>query len=386
MNRSCKILFISAPIGAGHMRAAQSIQNSLTKQGRFPIECALANVFDFIHPKIGQTILAGYMKVLKRFPQVYGHMYKWGNHSELAFRGRDLISGYLAERMLKYIKRYNPAVIVCTHATPAGLAANLIKKRKLKMPVIAVVTDYVVHRLWVYPDIKHYIVANEALKRNLMGQGIAEESIHPIGIPVDESFAAAVALRKTLFGKFSLETGRKTVLVMGGGAGMLPMTDFLEAFDGIAKYVQVIFVAGKNRKMQEKLMAIKSHVSYPICIMGYIDYIAELMAVADVIVTKPGGMTSAEALSSGVPMVIYRPIPGQEEANAKELIRLGVARRAASVMQMREILEELLVTNPEALLALKQNAVYAGVPQAGARVAEYILTQAKMFASRETSR
>lgn len=368
--QSYRVLFISAPIGSGHVRVAQSIEKELRAQEDVEIDTQIANVFSLFHPTIGKIILSTYLKILKIFPQAYGLAYGWGNKSSFALIGREIISGFLAGRMSKYIENYNPHIIVCTHATPAGLVAYLIRKNKIKVPTIAVVTDYVVHRLWIYSEIQRYIVANEQLKERLLRNKIKPQQIQALGIPVDESFSTMVD-RKTVLAKLSFSTERKTILIMGGGAGLLPMDEILKICGKIKYPLQVVVVTGNNKKM---LMSIeKMQMEYPLKVFGYVDNVHELMTIADALITKPGGVTVAEALSKGVPLVLFQPIPGQEEANAKQLLSLGAAIQADTINMLKDILEELFISNLQKLEVLKQRALAAGKPDSAKLAARYII-------------
>jgi processive 1,2-diacylglycerol beta-glucosyltransferase len=224
-----KVLFISAPIGSGHTKVAQAVGKALCTQND-DVEIKIANLFDFFNSTLGNLMLKLYLKVLDTFPQLYAKAYSWGNNSRLALVGRGLISRYLAKRMYSFISNYNPTAIVCTHATPAGLSAYLIRKGQLQIPVFAVVTDFVVHRLWVYQEITHYFVAHEDMKNYLNVFGVKPVKIQISGIPVDENFTLWTDREKTLK-KLNLYGNIKTILVMGGGAGVLPMKEIVKLCD-----------------------------------------------------------------------------------------------------------------------------------------------------------
>lgn len=372
LDKLCRALFISAPVGAGHIRAAQAVSASLCK-GYTYTETKIANIFDFFNPSLGRIILNTYLKILKIFPKLYGMAYSWGNESYVALAGRQIISAYLAKRMEKYIMEYKPTVIVCTHATPAGLVAHLIRKNKLTIPVVAVVTDFVVHRLWIYPEIKHYIVANRAMRDLLTQYGIESNCIKVIGIPVDEKFSLSPdrqnALKQLQFNEIN-----KTILIMGGGAGMLPMAEIVTCCEKIDTVLQIIVVTGNNKSMYKKLEDLQPKLRNKVRILRYVDNVNELMAVSDLIISKPGGMTSAESLCKGLPMIVYQPIPGQEEANTNYLVTCGAALRADSLAEIQMIIKRLLVEEPSQLTILQQNALAISRPQSAKEIAEYIVS------------
>jgi processive 1,2-diacylglycerol beta-glucosyltransferase len=371
---SSKVLFISAPVGAGHIKAAESIASAMHQQDR--VETKMANVFDFFNPYIGQAILSIYLKILKIFPKLYGMIYGWGNESHLALLGRQLVSRYLAKNMERYILDYSPAVIVCTHATPAGLVAYLMKHNRINIPVVVVITDFVVHRLWIYPEIKHYIVANEDMRESLIKSNVESTCTKVMGIPVDEKFSCLLDKEKIL-SKFGFASDVKTVLIMGGGAGILPMDNILLACDAITIPLQIIVVTGNNKTMYKKICSLEPKLRNKVLILGYVNYVNELMAISDLIISKPGGMTCAETLCSGLPMLIYQPIPGQEEANTNYLIAHNVALRADSMQDIGVIMRRIFIEHPEELNELRQNALQIRKPQAAAMIGNYIFSQIK---------
>jgi processive 1,2-diacylglycerol beta-glucosyltransferase len=370
-----KVLFISAPVGAGHIKAAQSIAAAICKKHDH-VETKLANIFDFFNAYVGKNILSIYLKILAIFPQLYGMMYGWGNESSLALVGRQIVSRYLAKRMEKYILSYNPDVIVCTHATPAGIVSSLIKDKKLNIPVVVVVTDFVVHRLWVYPEIQHYIVANEKMGEFLNEHGINNNCVKVIGIPVDEKFLE-LPVKEKVISDLQFSSQVKTILIMGGGAGLLPMDEILLCCENIGISLQIIVVAGNNKDIYKKLKNLQPMLHNKVKVLGYVSYVNELMAISDLIISKPGGMTCAETLCTGIPMLIYRPIPGQEVANTNYLIEHQVALCADSLHDVQAIVKKLFIEQPEELDRLRQNTFKIRRPQAAVAIGDYIFSLAE---------
>ncbi|HWR07843.1 MGDG synthase family glycosyltransferase [Sporomusa sp.] len=363
-----RVLFISAPIGAGHIRAAQSVSQLL--QLNYNCHTELCNIFDFCHPVFGQTILTGYLKILDIFPQAYGAMYGWGNRSRLALLGRELVSQIFARRMVDYINKFQPSVIVCTHATPAGLVAWLKKKGLIKVPAVAIITDFVVHSLWVYPELEHYFVAHSAMAEDLSKNGILPQSIAVTGIPISDSFFQPCD-KYQILDKLSLSPERKTILIMGGGAGVLPMGEILELCAQIDRPLQIVAITGKNQSLYRSLIQLGLVIRHPVRVFSYIDNVHELMSIADLLISKPGGMSSSEALALGVPLVIYRPIPGQEEANSRYLLNSGAALRADSLSELQNILIALF-DDYDGFTTLRRQAVLLGRPFAAKNIVDFI--------------
>lgn len=368
-----KVLFISAPVGAGHIRAAQAVSQML-KMTDSACQTELCNVFDFFHPSIGQAILKSYLKILDIFPQAYAAMYSWGNQSRLALMGRDLVSRFLARRMEEYIRSFQPSVIVCTHATPAGLVAWCKKHGLLTVPAVAIVTDFVTHRLWVYPELDHYFVAHAGMVEYLGQYGVAQEAVTVTGIPVSLAFSQP-GDRSQILNKLTLAPDRKTILIMGGGAGVLPMDSILDMCMEIDKPLQFIAIAGNNRQLYRKLMRFAAAAKHPVRVLGYIDNVHEIMSAADLLISKPGGMSVSEALALGVPLIIYRPIPGQEEANTRYLLARRAAFRADSLPELKNILLNLMAGEHGELSRLQQRAAAVGCPDAAKNIVNFLVNK-----------
>ncbi|MEN6413206.1 MAG: glycosyltransferase [Veillonellales bacterium] len=369
MDRPFKVLFITAPIGSGHIRAAQAV--SRVFRLKYQADVQIVNVFDFFSPWLGNTILKMYLKLLAVFPQIYGRMYQWGNDGSLALFGREVISYFLARRMKHFISACNPAVIVCTHATPAGLVARLLHRQEIHIPSVAIITDFVVHRLWVYPELDYYFVARSKMQEYLQQYGIGPAKSQTTGIPVDLVFGQPFD-RQQMEEKLQFAHNIKTILIMGGGAGMLPIDEIIALCDTLDIPLQIIAVTGNNTKMYEKLRRIPLAPQHHLRIEGFVDNVHEFMAAADVLISKPGGMSSAEALSRGLPMLIYHPIPGQEQANTQYLLEQKAALRADSLSELKSLLIDLLVQHPERLIFLKQQALGLGHPAAAEVIADRI--------------
>ncbi len=370
-----RVLFISAPIGAGHIKAAQAVCEELRvlePDGVFQV----VNIFDFLPPSWGRFILAFYLKLLAVFPQAYGLMYGWGNQSSLALWGRKQVSRYLANRLEQYLTEWQPDMLVCSHATPAGLVADLVKRRRIFAPTLAIVTDFVVHRLWVYPEIEQYAVADEKLRDFLLKYEIQPQRITCSGIPVGAEFVEAVE-KEAVLAELGLAKEKQTILLMGGGAGLLPMEEIILAGVEQLPDVQWIAIAGQNHKLQKKLMKIETRYPKRVRGIGYTQQVNRFMAASDVLVSKPGGLTVAEALCRQMPLVIYRPIPGQEEANAAYLIENGVAVRAETVQGVVEKLTNLLCEDNVQLKNMLQRVKQLRRPAAAKQIALLIKERIK---------
>lgn len=365
MSKAARVLLLSASVGSGHTRAAQAVSQALrTMDGRISTE--VANLFHYVNPTVGHAVLNTYLYIIHHFPVLYKWLYSWGNASRWAVGGRNILNGYLARKIKLFVKYYQPSIIVCTHASPAGAVAHLKRHGLINVPAAAVVTDFVVHRLWLYQEMDAYFVANEDMRHYLISHGIEAAKVIVSGIPIDQAFAVARAA-----GTDAGET--PAILLMGGGAGVLPMTEIVAALDSLPHSFQLMAVTGNNTNLWEKLSRQQGQYRHPVEVFRYIHNVHELMRRAAFIITKPGGLTSSEALAMGLPLLIYRPIPGQEEANTRYLTSRGAAVRADDINTVARWTEHLL-THQASLEAMRAQARAEGKPRAAACIAAQLIS------------
>lgn len=360
MTQEKKVLLLSASVGSGHTRAAQAVGKAM-EHADSTVQTKIVNMFQFMEPHCSSLILTVYLKIIRLCPGLYGMMYRWGNSSRLALWGRRRFSRRLALKMLPLIDAYHPSLIVCTHASPAGAVAYLAANGALKVPSAAVITDFVVHRLWVYSALDHYFVANESMRQFLEKTGVDPSKTTVSGIPIDSTFR-----------KEHSSLAANQILIMGGGAGVLPMHKIVAALDLLPADFRMVVITGNNRSMQQRLTRALPHFRHTVEILGYVTNVDAWMAKSTLLISKAGGMTSAESLASGLPMVIFHPIPGQEEANTRYLTNSGVAVRANSVADVIRITTELL-KSPAQLNAMRAAARREGKPDAADFIARRLL-------------
>lgn len=344
INRSkpVRILLLAAPIGAGHIRAAEAVAWAIGRK-HASAECRVMNVFAFLPAWIGKGILTVYFSVLRLFPQAYAAAYGWGNDSNLALWGRDLISRYFSGKMQAYFAEFKPDLVICTHATPAGLAAYMRRRGLLDVPLVGIVTDYVVHRLWLYPEVDRYYIAHEDLRSILEDAGIDRDKIAVTGIPVHADFYPADPEPKAAIAqRLNLRTDLPTIMIMGGGAGLLPVESILTALEEIESFLQILVITGHNHTLADRLRVRRHSCRHLVLVLGFTPQIPDYMAVSDLLITKPGGMTVAEALCLGLKLLLFRPLPGQEEANAGFLLQHRRAIRADSCQEVVRAVRQLL--------------------------------------------
>jgi processive 1,2-diacylglycerol beta-glucosyltransferase len=214
-------------------------------------------------------------------------------------------------------------------------------------PVVAIVTDFGIHGFWIHENVDRYVVATEAMRVALLARRIRPEAILVGGIPVRAEFASRPRSRAQLWERLNLPRDRHVVLLMGGGLGIAPIERMLAALKSVRMPLAAVVIAGKNARMRRRLTDIVESVEYPVRALPFVENVYEYMHAADVLVTKPGGLTTAEALVAQIPMVLCKPLPGQEERNARFLLEAGAALRIRQIDDLPPVVERLLAGDDE---------------------------------------
>lgn len=344
-----KVLIMSASIGTGHTQAARAIEEYVKT---IPADWEVEHV-DFLSNdvlSIDNIVKETYIKILDLFPLLYDLMYYSSQGYKKGMAVKTLISWGLKRRMLRMIADKKPDILVFTHPFPAGAAALLKRQHRLNIPLVGVITDFAIHQLWVYPQIDAYFVAASPLKKMLIEQGIDEEKITVSGIPVRHAFKQAV-----WHWDEEHET-HKNILIMGGGLGMGSIRQSLVHLDTLDDVDSFTVVTGYNADLYDEIYQLRRELRHPVKLLGYTNRIAELMVAASLLVTKPGALTCTEAATVQVPMVLYSPIPGQEEANATYMQEKGCACWVKGQDNMTSCVADLL-RHPEKLQAMSKASV-----------------------------
>lgn len=333
-----KALFFSVSIGAGHDLAARGVLEEL--QRRCPeSELKIIDTFKYINPVLDKVVKGSYMETLRFNPRVWGYLYDQQEDTDKLIDIKSIMNKLLSPKLESLVAEFKPDVLVCSHAFPCGMLASLKKSRRLTTPILAVITDYTVHPFWVYDEVDWYVIPSEQLRFNLLAAGINADKILPLGLPIRAQFLEEItpAAARSELGL----ADRPTVLVMGGGLGLGSLEEIVQTLAKSSLDLQVVAICGKNKKLQAKLEAAQGWPNPPV-VVGFTEQMALYMRAADVIVTKPGGLTTAEALVCRVPLLIVDPIPGQETRNTDFLLNHGVALKASSVREIVSTLQQYL--------------------------------------------
>ena len=369
------ILVLSVPAGAGHTRVAEAIRTCAVDEFGDARVIHL-DAMAFATPRLRKVYTDFYLYLIGRAPGLWRHVYRltdearpdgWFNRLRRWIEGRD------SRRLLAEIAALAPDAVVCTHFQPAEILSRQIADGALHCPVWVQVTDFDLHRMWVHPHIAGYVAPNDEVAFRMREQGIPAQAIHVAGIPTMPAFSRRPE-RAECARALGLDPNLTTFLLMGGGAGLGGLSRMAQQLLSIPGDFQLIVLAGKNLAELAALQGLAARFPGRLAPQGYTDRVERLMACADLVVTKPGGSTTAECLAMGVPMIVNAPIPGQEEHNANFLLEQGAALKAVDLPTLEYRIRHLMA-HPEKLADMAARARALGRPHAARQVLEAVLVR-----------
>ncbi|MEA1928757.1 MAG: glycosyltransferase [Candidatus Auribacterota bacterium] len=336
--RTILILYIS--VGQGHRKAALAIRDALKGEDPF-LKVVCLDLLEIWPGWVGSLFIGLYRMLLRVAPRLWNSAYDHRRVKEGLNRPLQFLSWISRRRVHLLLEELEPAAVVCTQAIPAILAADCKRSLNLNYSLIAVPTDFRAHRYWIDEQVDLYLLPSEESGIQLIGDGVDADRIRVTGIPVHPEFSRQfdpIALKE----KYGFTNGLPVVLLMGGGEGTVSLERLILALDGRGERFQIAALSGRNLSRYAHLKRLHFRISHHFQVFGFIESVDELMAVADLIVTKPGGLTTAEALAKKLPMVLIDPLPGQEELNAEFLERNGAAIQASDEDAAATIVVNLL--------------------------------------------
>jgi processive 1,2-diacylglycerol beta-glucosyltransferase len=366
-----RILFLYLTKHSGHYAAAVAVDHAVRRLDGH-LETMLLDSFSHANPVLSKVTLKAYLEVLKIAPEVWEFLYDNPEVKDRTRLIRELLNRGNSKKLQRLLAQFHPDVIVCTQAFACGVIASWKRATGHDTPaLVGVLTDFVAHRYWADEQVDLYIAPNEETKETLVGQGVRPERVQVEGIPVSDAFSAPVD-KPAILKSLGLKPDLPKILLMGGSLGLGPMKSVIRKLDKLPQPFDIIAVTGKNEKLEEKLARKGEKLRHDIRIFGFVDNVAELMEIAELIVTKPGGITAAEALVKRLPMIIINPIPGQEAKNTEFLLSQDVAVEAEDANDVMLYVDEFL-RNPEKLRQMREAATMLGRPRAADHAAREIL-------------
>ena len=354
-----KVIIFYASYGGGHLSAARSIKENMETNYE-DIDVKLIDCMEYVNKTVNKITTKAYSEMAKKAPKTWGRVY-WKSQKGPLAQISTTSNKILSIKLYKLLKDFEPNLIVSTHPFGSQMCAYLKKHGKLNAKIATVMTDYAPHDQWLVFNkyVDYYFVSHDGMKKELHEKGIPNEKIFATGIPLSNKFLLKYD-KPTILKSFGLSPDKKTVLFFGGGEFGLGKTQTFKIFKSFVECpenIQIVAISGKNQKMKEAFENLVESLNKKdsVKILEYTNQVPELMSISDLVVTKPGGLTTTESLASGLPIVVINPIPGQEEENASYLEKNKVAIWLKKDDNVETILKDLF-SNPEKMQEMKIRA------------------------------
>ncbi|MFZ5352459.1 MAG: MGDG synthase family glycosyltransferase [Bacillota bacterium] len=331
------ILIFSVSIGNGHDQVAHTLRNEIIHANN-KARVKIINTINFISPLLDKVILDSYMNILKFYPKAWGMLYEKTNKLDPVIDVNEIANRLMTSRLQKSIINFNPDAIICTHSFPSAIISRLKQKKLPNYPLLTVITDYNIHSSYINDGTDKYVIAHENLIHAMESYGVNSSRVLPFGIPIKHEFSMPLD-RKDIIKKQHLED-KRTILVMGGGLGLGDINNIVKELDSRLDNIQIIAVAGRNHRLELKLKSMVTRNKF--VVYGFVSNIHELMEISDCMISKPGGVTTAEILCKQKPLIIFSPLPGQEYENTEYLMNSGVAVSTSETKKIPMLINHIL--------------------------------------------
>lgn len=347
-----KVLILSISTGQGHHATGQALESAFEQNG---IECEILDAYEYIEPILSYLVSKGYLLSAAYAKKISSKLYDIAvkkTKPSKKYSVQRITNTIWASDLRKYIKETNPEVIICTHVLSSILVSIMKEKQWTEAISVGIVTDFTVHPLWEEASFLDYFVTpHELLGFQMQRKGLDNTKMLPIGIPIKEKFykrTDQISARTQL----GLDPNKNTILLMSGSMGYGKIDESIKRLERLDLDFQVIAVCGNNKKMYEKVKSLTTKKRFDI--YGYVDNVDVMMDAADCIITKPGGITTSEAISKGLPMIMVNPIPGHEMRNVEFMLNNGIAIYATKSFPLDEAVFTLF-NNPKRINILRSS-------------------------------
>jgi processive 1,2-diacylglycerol beta-glucosyltransferase len=326
-----KILVVYASAGSGHRRAAEAIYNCLSSRGKV-VSVAIVDILDYCNPLFNFFYSLGYTFLISNLPTLWGFLYLATKSSSINWfvkRIRFFTNRLNTRKFIFYLRQEQPEIVISTHFLANEVISYFKRRFKIRPKLVSIITDFGVHPFWLNDGVNEYDVALVETKEELIKMGVTPDNIKVRGIPVNLKFSAVLD-RKLACQRLGIEKDLFTVLIVTGTIGVGPIR---QIFKVLKDKIQLLIVCGRNKKLFSKLKAEGSRYSR---IYGLVDNMDELMAASHMIITKPGGLSIAEALARTLPIIFIYIVPGQERINAEIFERYKIGIIAKNINGIRD--------------------------------------------------
>ena len=371
-----KILILHASLGSGHVSAAKSIASAFEQLG--VDEVRVEDGLDYADAVVRTVITKGYLKISEQSPYLWRKIYEGTdnpNYEDTLDSNKLMgeLQSHFYKKLEQLILDMNPDVIICTQEFPLLIVQALKEKGTISQPNYVVVTDFMAHSSWINEGVTGYFVASEFTSEVLYRWGVEKHLLYATGIPVRLEISEPKT-RAAMREKLSLPADLPLVTLFGGGIMPERVKRMVSVMLESQEPIVLTTVAGRNKQMTDMLSGLESNQKVTLRNYEYIDFVDDLVAASDLVVTKSGGLIVSEVLARGTPMIVVDPIPGQEEWNADFVSGSGAGIQVR-LPEMVPAAAQALIEQPERLAAMRDTARLVGRPRAALDIAEIILAK-----------
>ena len=362
-----RFLLFHLTTSSGHHRASCALEQAI-RQLDPSAHIVSVDGFQYASRFVRGAITRSYLSLIRHQPDVWEYLYDNPAIHRRVQSLRVLLHRYQAGKLEQLLDAVRPDAIACTQAYPCGVVADFKKHHQLSIPLVGILTDYAPHLYWFHETVDTYVVPSEQVKQRFLMREVSANRVRVLGIPIDLRFREGTDRRATAK-RLGLDPDHPVILMMGGGGGFGRLPDILLSLDMLPHPCQFVVIAGTNRSLLSWLRA--RPFRHPVVTLGYVDDVPALMDLATLLISKPGGLTTSEALAKQLPLVIVNPIPGQEAYNARFLLSQGAAVQAVAPDLVRQTVRDLL-DNPDRIAALRARIAELAHPDAALDIARLL--------------
>lgn len=366
MNRKYLLFYISKY--SGHFQAAKAIEKALLKVDD-KAKIKMINAFDYTNPILGRIITKTYLHVIRNRPEIWANVYDNPGVLEKIRKAREFLHTYNRRKIKTLIEDFAPDTIYCTQAFPCGMVADYKKTFGKSITLVAVLTDHAPHSYWIFDEVDIFVTPSRETARILEEKGVPPRKIRVYGIPVNPVFGEKLD-KESIRSEYGISPDRRTILIMGGSQGLGAVENAVRSILGDRTHnYQIMVVTGINKKLYNRLQRMVPGTNSSIKLFSYVEHIDKLMAISDIIITKAGGITTAEALAKGLPILVVNPIPGQERMNTDHLVSEGAAIEAKDHRDIYRVITDIFESK-DTLARMRDNSKRLAMPDSALKIAE----------------
>ncbi len=319
-----KVLIIYAPYGSGHKSIADKINNYFEENSDLELKVLDVAKYSNLLGKLSIKIFDVFTK--HSFHKTFSFIYDIADNKLASLSQMKIVKkAFDNESLRKEITDFNPDLTISTHFFGGNIVSYYNKIGLTNSRIMTVITDYVSHSYWRkdHESQDAFIVANEIMKNEMMKKGIDGKKIYPFGLPFDRRKMENLESREKILFKYNIDPTKKTYLFFGGGAmGSMGSLDYLKALIWQELPINIIFISGKNQKLEEKARRyVMKRKATNVKVLGFTKDVYNLLSISDVVISKPGGATLTECIDMRVPLILIPGNGGPEKYNARYICK-----------------------------------------------------------------